>query len=88
MFKVRGTKSGRNCTDLDAYISKKQKVPANAKCYLKEIMPSRCLRHSIIDWLQPVITTFRVSVNPGRLASALGLENAVNLQNWLVYLNM
>ena len=43
MFKVCGTKSERYCTYLDAYISKKQKVPANAKCYRKEIMSSRCL---------------------------------------------
>ena len=43
MFKVCGTKSGRHCTDLDAYISKKQKVPVNAKCYRKEIMFFRCL---------------------------------------------
>ena len=43
MFKVCGTKSGRYCTDLNAYISKKQKVPVNAKCYRKEIMSSRCL---------------------------------------------
>ena len=43
MFKVCGTKSGRYCTDLDAYISKKQKVPVNAKCYRKEIVFSRCL---------------------------------------------
>ena len=27
---------------VDAYISKKQKVLANAKCYRKEIMSSRC----------------------------------------------
>ena len=31
MFKVCGTKSGRYCTDLDAYISKKQKVPSKCK---------------------------------------------------------
>ena len=47
MFKVCGTKTGRYCIDLDAYISKKNKkrqnVPVNAKCYLKEIMSSRCL---------------------------------------------
>ena len=43
MFKVCGTKRGRYCTDLDAYISKKQKVPVNAKCYHKEIMFSSCL---------------------------------------------
>ena len=30
---VCGTKRGRYCTDLDAYISKKQKVPVNARCY-------------------------------------------------------
>ena len=36
MFKVCDTKSGRYCTDLDAYISKTQKVLANAKCYRKE----------------------------------------------------
>ena len=35
--------SGRYCTDLDAYISKKQKVPVNAEYYRKEIMSSRCL---------------------------------------------
>ena len=70
-----GTKSGGYCTDLDAYISKKQKVPANAKCCHKEIMSSRCLLliyiglHTmrlyfciqLLMWLQPVITTFRVS---------------------------
>ena len=43
MFKVCGTKIGRYCTHLDAYISKKQKDPVNAKCYRKEIMFSRCL---------------------------------------------
>ena len=43
MLKVCGTKSGRYCTDLDAYISKKQKVPVNAKYYRNEIMSSRCL---------------------------------------------
>ena len=42
MFKVCGTKSERYCTDLHAYISKKQKVPVNAKCYRKEVMSSRC----------------------------------------------
>ena len=42
MFRLCGTKSGRYCTDLDAYIRKK-KVPVNAKCYRKEIMFSRCL---------------------------------------------
>ena len=36
-------KSGRYCTDLDAYISKIQKALVNAKCYHKEIMSSRCL---------------------------------------------
>ena len=40
---VFGTKSGRYCTDLDAYISKKQNVPVNAKCYRKEIMSPGCL---------------------------------------------
>ena len=47
MFKVCGTtlEVREYCIDLDAYISKKQKqnVPINAKCYLKEIMSSRCL---------------------------------------------
>ena len=43
MFKVCGTKSGRYCTDLDAYISKKQKVPVKAKCYCKEIISPGCL---------------------------------------------
>ena len=43
MFKVCGTKSGRYCTDLDAYISKKQKSLVNTKCCHKEIMSSRCL---------------------------------------------
>ena len=44
MFMVCGTKSGRYCTDLDAYISRKQKVIVNinAKCY-KEIMSPGCL---------------------------------------------
>ena len=49
MFKVCGTKSGRYCADLDAYISKKQKVPVNAKCYRKEIMFSRCLLFIYLD---------------------------------------
>ena len=43
MFKVCGTKSGRYCTNLDAYISKKQKVSCKCKCYRKEIMSSICL---------------------------------------------
>ena len=44
MFNVCGAKSGRYCTDLDAYISKKSKKSlVNAKCYRKEIMSSRCL---------------------------------------------
>ena len=47
MFKVCGTKNRRYCIDLDSYISKKnpkkQNVPVNAKCYLKEITFSRCL---------------------------------------------
>ena len=43
MFKACATESGRYCADLDAYISKKQNVPVNAKCYRKEIMPSKCL---------------------------------------------
>ena len=43
MFMVCDTESGRYCTDLDAYISKKQKVPINAKCYRKEIMSPGCL---------------------------------------------
>ena len=46
MFKICGTTSRRYYIDLDAYISKKeqkQNVPVNAKCYLKEIMCSRCL---------------------------------------------
>ena len=38
MIMVCGTESERYCTDLDAYISKKQKVPVNAKCYCKEMM--------------------------------------------------
>ena len=71
MFKVCGTKSDRHFINLDAYISKKQKVPVNAKCYRKEIMSSRCLLFiylglhtdyisALLIWLQPVITTFRV----------------------------
>ena len=43
MFMACGTKSGRYCTDLDAHISKKQKVPIIAKCYRKEIMSPGCL---------------------------------------------
>ena len=43
MFMACGTESGRYCTDLDAYISKKQKVPVNAKRYCKEIMSPGCL---------------------------------------------
>ena len=43
MCKVCGTKSGGYCTDLDAYISKKQNIPVNAKCYRKKIMSSRCI---------------------------------------------
>ena len=38
MCKVCDTKRGRYCTDLDAYISKKQKSLPNAKYYRKEIM--------------------------------------------------
>ena len=30
-------------TDLDAYISKKQKAPVNQKCYCKEMMSAGCL---------------------------------------------
>ena len=70
MFMVCGTKNGRYCIDLDAYISRKQKVPVNAKCYHKEIMSPIYLSRStyqlyfcihLLIWLQPVITTFRVS---------------------------
>ena len=74
MLKVCGTKNGRYCTDLDAYISKIQKVPVNAKYYRKEIMSSKYLlfidlglhtdyfsAFHLLIWLQPVITTFRVS---------------------------
>ena len=43
MLKVCGTKSGGYCTDLDAYISKKQKSLVNVKCYRKVIVSSRCL---------------------------------------------
>ena len=43
MFKVCGTKNRRYCIDLNAYISKKTKRPCKCKCYLKEIMSSRCL---------------------------------------------
>ena len=43
MFMVCGTKSERYCTDLDAYISKKQKVTVNAKYYPEEIMSPGCL---------------------------------------------
>ena len=35
MLKVCGTKSERYCTDLDAYISKKQKVPCKCKMLLQ-----------------------------------------------------
>ena len=71
---VCGTKSGRYCTDLDAYIRLKQKVPTNEKCYRKEIMSPGCLPfiflglHTnyvlcihLLIWLQPVMTTLRVS---------------------------
>ena len=40
---VCGTQSGRYCPDMDAYISKIQKVSVNAKCYRKEIMSPGCL---------------------------------------------
>ena len=32
MFMICDTESGRYCTAVDAYISKKQKVSVNAKC--------------------------------------------------------
>ena len=48
-FKLCGTKSERYCTDQDAYISRKQKVPVNVKCYRKEIMFSRCLLFIYLD---------------------------------------
>ena len=35
---VCDTKSGRYCTDVDAYTSKEQQVVVHAKCYNKEIM--------------------------------------------------
>ena len=58
MFKVCGTKSGRYCTDLDAYISKKQIVTVNAKCYHKEIMSSRCLKFIYIGLQTDYISAF------------------------------
>ena len=58
MFKVCGTKSGRNFTDLDAYISKKQKVPVNAKCYRKEIMSSSCLLFIYLGLYTDYISAF------------------------------
>ena len=74
MFKVCGTKCERYCTDLDAYISKKQKVPVNAKCYSKEIMSLGGLLfiyldlhyiiiflHSLVDLITASLTTFRLS---------------------------
>ena len=33
MFKACVSKSGRYCTDLDAYISKQQKVPCKCKMF-------------------------------------------------------
>ena len=39
---ISDTKSGRYCTDLDVYTSKKQ-VSVYAKCYNKIIMPPGCL---------------------------------------------
>ena len=58
MFKVCGTKSRRYCTDLDAYISKKQIVPVNAKCYPKEIMSSRCLLFIYLGLQSDYISAF------------------------------
>ena len=43
MFLVCGTKSGRYCTDVDASISRKTKVPVNAKCYRKKVVSPGCL---------------------------------------------
>ena len=43
---------------LDTYISKKRKVPANAKCYRKEIMFSRCLLFIYLDLNTNYISAF------------------------------
>ena len=40
IFMVCDTKSGRYCTDLNAYTSKQQKVVVHADCYHKEMMSS------------------------------------------------
>ena len=58
MVKVCGTKIGRYCTDLDSYISKKQKVPVNAKCYRKEILSSRCLPYIYLGLQTNYISAF------------------------------
>ena len=69
MFKACGTKSGRYCTDLDTYISKKQKSLVNAKCYHKEIMSSRCLLftyvglHILIIFLHSLVDLVTASHN-------------------------
>ena len=66
---VCGTESGRYCTDLDAYISKKQKVPVNAKCYRKEIMSLGCVLfiyqdlHYIIIFLHSLVDLVTASHN-------------------------
>ena len=59
MLKVCGTESRRSCIDLDAYISKK--VPVNAKCYLKEIMSSRCLLFIYLGLHTDYISAFTCS---------------------------
>ena len=61
MFKVCGTKSGRYCTYLDAYISKKPKAPVNAKCYHEEIMSSRCLLFIYLSLHTNYISAFTCS---------------------------
>ena len=57
---VCGTKSGRYCTDLDAYNSKKQKVPVNAKCSLKKIMSLGCFLFIYLGLYTTIIFLYSV----------------------------
>ena len=58
MFMVCGTKSGRNCTELDAYTSEQQKVVVNAKCYHKKITSAGCLLFTYLGLHTNYISAF------------------------------
>ena len=101
MLKVYGTKSGRYCTDLDAYISKKQKVPCKCKMLSQgnnvfQMSPIYLCRSTywlyfcihLLIWSQPVITSFRVSDKSWWASWCTCTRKSVNLQNWLVYLKI